>query len=97
MADDRLHDQAGQRRGDPQHRDLFHRGAERLEDAADVGGLQREAELDAEKSETHVPDLPERQFGFAIHGGASAESGAMWRAPVLASFNGPSLPPAPPV
>ena len=32
-----LHDQAGQRGGDPQQRDLVHVGAEGLEDAADVG------------------------------------------------------------
>src|SRR5690606_12563321 len=36
--------------------------AEGLEDPADVGVLQREAELDAEEAEAHVPDLPEREL-----------------------------------
>ena len=62
VADDGLHQQAGERRRDPQARDLIDLGAERLEDPADVGVLQREAELDAEESETHVPDLPERHL-----------------------------------
>src|SRR5690606_16849186 len=35
---------------------------QRLEDAADVRGLRREAELEAEEAEAHVPDLPERQL-----------------------------------
>jgi hypothetical protein len=41
-----------------------HARAQRLEDAADIGVLQREAELDAEEAEAHVPDLPERQCGL---------------------------------
>ena len=60
VANDGLHDQPGQRRGDPQARDLVHLRAQGLEDAADVGVLQRESELDAEEPEAHVPDLPER-------------------------------------
>jgi hypothetical protein len=39
----------------------------RLEDAADIGILQREAELDAQKAEAHVPDLPEIELGFLLH------------------------------
>jgi hypothetical protein len=29
--------------------------------------LQRKAELDAQETKTHVPDLPERQTRFAAH------------------------------
>jgi hypothetical protein len=39
-------------------------GAQRGKDAADVGVLQRKAELNAEKAEAHVPQLPERQYGL---------------------------------
>src|SRR5690606_26935877 len=45
----------------------LHVGAQGLEDAADVGVLQREAELDPEEPEAHVPDLPERQLRLARH------------------------------
>ncbi len=70
VADDRLHDQAGDRRGEPQDRQLVDRCAERLEDAAHVRVLQREAELDAQEPEAHVPDLPEAQGGLLfLHAG----------------------------
>jgi hypothetical protein len=42
-------------------------GAERLEDAADVRVLQREPHLDPEKTETHIPDLPETQRRLLFH------------------------------
>ena len=65
----RLHQQPGQWSRDPEHRDGVDRRAQGLEDAADIGVLQREAELDAEEAEAHVPDLPERQL--------RAETGAL--------------------
>jgi len=68
VAHDRLHQQSGQRRGDPQQRNRLHVRAQRLEDAADVGVLQRKAELDAKEAETHVPYLPERELRFLGHG-----------------------------
>jgi hypothetical protein len=68
VPDQRLDDQSRQRRGDPQRGDRIHARTEGLEDPADVGVLQREPELDAEEPETHVPELPERQRGFAVHG-----------------------------
>ena len=39
-------------------------GAQGLEDPAHVGVLEREAELDAQEPEAHVPDVPERQPGL---------------------------------
>jgi hypothetical protein len=54
-------DQAGHRRGDPEDGDVFYFRPQGLKDAADVGVLQRKAELDAQKTETHVPDLPEAE------------------------------------
>src|SRR3546814_9275661 len=55
MADDRLDEQPGQRRGDPQARQLLDILAQRLEDAAHIRILQREADLDAEKAEADIP------------------------------------------
>ncbi len=99
VADDRLHDQSGQWRGDPQDRDVLDLCAQGLEDAADVGVLQRESELDAEEAEAHVPDLPERQFGFAVHVQFPwcDGSGAMCRPRTSARLSGPMAPPWPPV
>ncbi len=59
LADNRLHQQAGQRSGQPEDRDLIGARAEIFVDGAHVGHLQAPAELDAEKTEAHVPDLPE--------------------------------------
>ena len=56
VADDRLHEQACDRRGEPEQRDVALTGAEILVDGAHVGHLQAPAELDAEEPETHVPD-----------------------------------------
>jgi hypothetical protein len=64
VADDRLHQQAGDRRGEPEQRQVVRLGAERREDPAGVRVLQRKAELDAEEAKTHVPQLPERQARF---------------------------------
>jgi len=62
-----LHDQPGQRRGDPEDGQLIHVRSQGLEDAAHAAVLQGERELDAQEAETHVPYLPERQLRFAIH------------------------------
>src|SRR3546814_2723204 len=51
MADDRLDEQPGQRRRDPQARQSLDILAERLEDAAHIGVLEREADLEAEEAE----------------------------------------------
>ena len=59
VADDGLHDEASERSGNPQQGNVVLRRAERLEDAGHVAALQGKAELDAEESETHVPDFPE--------------------------------------
>ena len=59
MSDDGLHKQSGERRGEPENRNLIGMGAEVFVDGAHVGHLQAPAELDAEKAEAHVPDLPE--------------------------------------
>ena len=38
-------------------------GAQGFEDSANVGVLKGEPELDSEKSEAHVPDLPKVEGG----------------------------------
>ena len=82
VADDRLDQEPGHRRRDPQDRDVLDLGAQRLEDPAHVGVLQREADLDAEEAEAHVPDLPERELG--AWSGRRSGSGTMaaWAAMV---------------
>ena len=59
VADDGLHQQPGQRRRQPQDRDLVGARAQIFVDGAHVGHLQSPAKLNAEEPETHVPDLPE--------------------------------------
>src|SRR6187401_3227348 len=61
VSDDGLDDEPGDRRRDPEQRDVFNLGTERLEDPAHVGVLEREAELNPEEPEAHVPDVPERE------------------------------------
>ena len=55
MADDRLNQQAGQGRSDPQQRQIIQAFAQRLEDAAHIGVLKGEADLDAEEAEADIP------------------------------------------
>src|SRR6185312_13262023 len=94
VADDRLHDETGERRRYPENRDIPQVGAEGLEYPADVGVLQTECELDPEKAHAHVPDLAERQLGLPGHGDCLAEeSGAIRSAPMLALLSGPVAPP----
>ena len=68
VADDRLHHQSRDRAGDPKDGNLVHLRAEGLEDPTDVRVLQGEAELDADVTEAHVPELPKTQEGFLAHG-----------------------------
>jgi hypothetical protein len=60
QADDRLHQQSRQRRGQPQNRDLIGPRAQVFVDGAHVCHLQSPTELDTEKAETQIPNLPER-------------------------------------
>src|SRR5262249_20454497 len=100
VADDGLHEQAGERGGEPQHGDLVRVGAEVLVDGAHVGHLQRPAELDAQEAEGHVPDLPEAQVWSRAFAGHLASRGYLmsrtrpsWGPSVSGShFPGPSLP-----
>jgi hypothetical protein len=55
MPDDRLDEQPGDRRRDPQQGELVDIRAERLEDAAGVDVLQAPDDLHAEQAEAHVP------------------------------------------
>ena len=64
MTDNRLNDQSRHRRRNPQDRNIIDLRAKGLKNPADIGILQSKAELDAEKSKTHIPDLPEMQPGF---------------------------------
>ena len=66
VADDRLNEEAGQGRRDPQHRQLVEARAQRLEDAAHVRTLQREADLDSEESEGDV-DQPGKRLPRFLH------------------------------
>ena len=65
MADDRLDEEAGERRRHPQSREVIDRGAERLEDAAHVRVLEGEPDLDAEEAERDVPQLGEPELRLA--------------------------------
>ena len=84
IADDRLHQESGQWRCNPECGDVVDAGSEGLEDPADVCVLQRKAELQAEKAETHIPYLPERQRRMR----ASAGRAAHWSAPRAAVESG---------
>jgi hypothetical protein len=64
VSNDGLHDESGYRSGNPQNRNLFHIGTQRLKNPAHVSILEGESELDPKESETHVPDLRERKLGF---------------------------------
>src|SRR3546814_7050111 len=57
MADQRLDEQPGDRPRNPEDREIVDRRAQRLEDAADIGALEREPDLDAERSEEHTSEL----------------------------------------
>ena len=76
VADDRLHDQAGERSRQPQDRDLVGARPEIFVDGAHVGHLQPPAKLDAEKAEAHVPDLPEA-LARLLHAVSSSASVAL--------------------
>ena len=65
---DRLHDQAGDGRGEPEQRKLALVRSEPFVDRRHIAHLQTPAELDSEESEGHVPDLPEREGRFVLHG-----------------------------
>ena len=69
VADDGLHHQARQRCCHPEQRQRVHVRPQGLEDPAGVGVLEREPELDAQKAEAHVPDLPEAEQRslFGLH------------------------------
>src|SRR5450631_368492 len=67
MPDDRLHDQSSQGRGQPKNRYLVGACPQVFVDGAHIGHLQSPAELDAQKAEAHVPDLPESQPRFIGH------------------------------
>jgi hypothetical protein len=67
IADDRLHQQAGQGRGNPQQWQGILFGTQRLENPGHEAALQSEPKLDTQKAERHVPYLPERQCRFVAH------------------------------
>lgn len=73
VADDRLHEKSGDRRGQPEVRELIGTGAEVLIDGAHVGHLKSPAELNAEEAKAHVEQLDEVSLRFfLIHGIAPA-------------------------
>jgi len=67
VSDDRLHDRSSQRRGQPENRNLIGPGAQVFVDGTHVRHLQPPAKLDAEETEAHVPNLPERAW-WLVHG-----------------------------
>ena len=73
IADDGLHHQPGEGRRRPEQRQAVHVRAQSLEDAAGVGVLQGEPELNAEKAEAQIPDLPETQqrLFLSLHAASS--------------------------
>jgi hypothetical protein len=67
--DDRLNDEPGNGGGQPQNGYFFGPSSESFENPADVGILQRKSELNSEKAETQVPDLPKAQAGLGLREG----------------------------
>ena len=59
MTDDGLDEQAREGRCNPKQGDVILGRTQRLEDAGHVAALQGKAELNAQETETHVPDFPE--------------------------------------
>ena len=60
IADQRLNQNPVRGRGNPQRGNVDRDLAPSVsKDAADIGVLQAQSELQAQKSETHIPDLPE--------------------------------------
>jgi hypothetical protein len=55
MADDRLHQESGERRRYPKCGKIVEARPKRLEDAAHIGVLEREADLDPKEAEGDVP------------------------------------------
>jgi hypothetical protein len=64
MADDRLHQETRDRRGDPQDGQFVDVRAQGLEDPAGVDVLQTPHDLHAEQAAAHVPDLKEAEAAF---------------------------------
>ena len=63
--------QTRQGRCNPQTRQFFRTGPQRLKNARHVTALQGKSKLDSEESEAHVPDLPKRKsFLFLWHKGS---------------------------
>src|SRR5271165_5446745 len=58
MADDWLHKKASERRSEPENGNLVGLRSEIFIDGAHVGHLEAPSELDPQKAETHIPDLP---------------------------------------
>ena len=67
-ADDRLDDETGERRRQPEPGNLIIRRSQIFVDGAHVGHLQAPAELDAQKTKAHVPDFREGQGAQGFHG-----------------------------
>ena len=59
VTDNGLDNQSGERRGQPEQREGAFTCPQILIDGGHIPHLQSPAKLDPEKSETHVPDLPE--------------------------------------
>ena len=64
-ADQRLDDQAHQRRQDPEETQLVGIRAEGGENPGNIGALKSVSNLHAEESETQIPHLPEGKCAFA--------------------------------
>ena len=64
VANDWLHQQAGQRRRHPQNWNVIGLRTQRFENPAHIRVLQREPKLNSKETKTHVPDLPEGHSGF---------------------------------
>ncbi len=67
MTDDRLDNQTGQRRCEPENRNLLGPCAKVFVNGAHVRHLQPPAKLNPQEPEAHVPDLPKAEPGL-VHG-----------------------------
>src|SRR6185369_3641625 len=66
VPDQGLDQQTGERRSEPEDRNLVRAGAEVLVNGAHVCHLQTPAKLYAEEAEAHIPDLP-KISGWFLH------------------------------
>jgi hypothetical protein len=75
MSNNRLHDQPGERGGDPEDGNVINPGTQGLENPGNIRVLQSKPELYAQESKAHVPNLPETQVWLTGRNGTGGHCG----------------------